>query len=172
MSGSDQDRSEIPDYEAWFRANGGGLLRYARLFAPDRSRAEDTVQDAAVKIFKAWAKEDQRENILVSPAYVRRIVENCFLDYRKVRSRTNECEERLDGEAYSDVQADFESGLDVREALLRLADEERDMLFLTYYQDLGIGEAGRRLGISATQAYRLHERALRNLAPLLKEEED
>lgn len=169
--GSHQDHSEVPDFEVWFRANAGELLRYALFVAPDRAKAEDIAQDAAVKVFKAWASEDLRERIITSAAYVRRIVENCFLDYRKVRSRANEREEGHEGEEAGGVEPAVESDLDVRAALLRLVGDERDMLFLTYYQDLRIADAGRQLGISGTGAYRLHERALRHLAALLNEEE-
>jgi RNA polymerase sigma-70 factor, ECF subfamily len=163
---------EAPNFRTWFRENGGQLLQYASYVIEDTDLARDIAQEAAAKLFKAWPQEDQREKILTSPAYVRRIVVNCLIDHRKHRSRTNERESELVGELGDDARVDIESGLDVCEAVLHLSEDERYMLFQVYYQDRTIRTAGKELGIPESQAYRLHKRAKRNLAELLEQEED
>jgi len=57
----------------------------------------------------------------------------------------------------------------LRLAVLALGDMERDMIVLHYYHDLTIREAGSQLGLSQSQAYRLHDSALAHLAGLLDE---
>jgi RNA polymerase sigma factor (sigma-70 family) len=165
------DREEVTDYKAWFEKNEAGLFRNAYFVTWDRGIAEDIAQEAAIKIFKSWADETQREKILGSWSYVARVVLNCYLDFKKVKSRTNEREEEFTDERLN-VEAEPGSGLEVRQALLHLPERERDMLFLTYYSGLTKTEAGRQLGISPSSASRLHQRALRSLETLLGKEED
>jgi RNA polymerase sigma factor (sigma-70 family) len=165
------DCEEVTDCKAWFEKNEPRLLRNAYFVTWDLVLAQDIAQEAAIKIFKSWADETQREKILGSWSYVARIVLNCYLDFKKVKSRTNEREEEFtDGR--HDVEAEPGSGLEVRLALLHLPERERDMLFLTYYSGLTKTEAGRQLGISPSSASRLHQRALRSLETLLGKEED
>jgi len=43
------------------------------------------------------------------------------------------------------------------------------MIILRYYQGLTIKDAGTQLGLSPSQAYRLHDKALAHLTGLLEE---
>jgi RNA polymerase sigma-70 factor (ECF subfamily) len=158
-----------PNFETWFRKSAAQLLRQAYYFTRDPELAEDIAQDAAVKVFKAWPDEETRSKILTQPGYVRAIVYHCFLDYIKVPSRTNHREAELAIERYD--RSDREIDHDLRRAVLGLADDERDMILLRYYNGLTIREAGNQLGLSPAQAYRLHDKALASLAGLLDEGE-
>jgi RNA polymerase sigma factor (sigma-70 family) len=156
----------MPDMDAWLRDNRDRLLRYAHFHTWDADLAEDVAQDAAMKIFRSWADDELRRRITTSRGYVFTIVKNSFIDFRKVRSRTNEFEDELTDEEPHEATVphdDPESGWAVRAAIRRLDDDERDLLFLTYYEDLKVKEAGQLLGLTEAQAYRLHERAKRNL---------
>ncbi|WUH98736.1 RNA polymerase sigma factor [Spirillospora sp. NBC_00431] len=166
------DPREVPDFGVWFRENGGRLLNYAQLFVQRKSQAEDIAQEAATKILKAWTDEEKRELIMTSDRYVRRIVRNCYLDYQKVPSRTSGHELEFDEQMHGDASLDIVSSWEVREAILRLPDEEREILFLVFYKDLQIRDAARKLGIPYFRAYRLLQRAKKKSAQLLKEEED
>jgi len=159
----------IRDFVTWFRQFAGQLLWWAYLYARDPKLAEDIAQEAAVKVFKAWPDDETREKILTCPGYVRTIVCHCFLDYIKVPSRTNHREAELDIERYDrdDGRTDHELRIAVRD----LPGDEQDMIILCYYNDLTIKEAGSRLGLSLSQAYRLHDKALAHLAGLLHEGE-
>ena len=159
----------VPDFETWFRTSAGRLLRQAYYFTRDPELAEDIAQDAAVKVFKAWPDEETRGKILTQPGYVRAIVYHCFLDHIKVPSRTNRREAGLDIERHD--RSDREIDHDLRTAVLGLADDERDMIILRYYNGLTIREAGNQLRLSPARAYRLHDKALASLAGLLDEGE-
>ncbi len=166
---SHPDPGEIPDFEIWFRKHGRKLLRQAYFYTRDPKLAEDIAQEAAAKVLKAWPDDETRDKILTQPAYVRTIVYHCFLDHIKVRSRTNNREVELDAERHD--QAGGEIDHDLRRAVLSLDGDERDMIILRYYNGLTTKEAGSQLGLSASQAYRLHDKALAHLAGLLDEGE-
>lgn len=159
----------VPDFETWFRTCAESLLRQAYFYTREPKLAEDIAQDAAVKVFKAWADEETRGKILTQPGYVRAIVCHCFLDHIKVLSRTNRREVELDIKRHD--RAGGEIDHDLHEAVLGLDDDERDMIILRYYNDLTTKRAGNQLGLSASQAYRLHDKALAHLAEVLDEGE-
>lgn len=154
-------------FEAWFRESAEELLRLSYLCTRDKGLAENISQDVAVKVFKAWADEGIREEILTQPGYVRTMVRNAFRDYLKVPSRTRQGEVELDPERHSRPGAELVN--DLRLAVLSLEGDEFRMIDLHYYEDLTIGDAGERMGLPASQAYRLHTRALAHLAKLMTE---
>ena len=154
------------DFEAWFRQFARPLLRWAYYYTRDPKLAEDIAQDAAVKAFKAWPDEETRDK-LAQPCYVRSIVYHCFLDHVKVPARTNYGEVEFDVERHDRLGREIDR--DLRRAVLSLPDDERDMIMLVYYEDLTIKKAGRLLGLSKSQAYRLHDKALAHVAEQLDE---
>jgi RNA polymerase sigma factor (sigma-70 family) len=154
---------------AWFKKFAGLLLRWADFYARDPKLAEDIAQDAAVKVFKAWPDEETRDKILTQPGYARTIVYHCFLDHIKVRSRTNHRETELEIERHDRAGDGVDHDLHI--AVLSLDGNERDMIVLRYYSGLTVKEAGSQLGLSVSQAYRLHDKALAHLARLLDEGE-
>jgi RNA polymerase sigma factor (sigma-70 family) len=166
---SHPDPGTVPDYEAWFRRSGGEILRQAYFCIRDQALAEDIAQEVAIKAYKAWTKEETRDKILTQPGYVRTMIKNAFLDHIKVPSRTNLGEVELDIERHS--RPDTEMNQDLRLAVLSLEDDEFHMIIFRYYHDLTITEAGARLGLSASQAFRLHSKARAHLARLLNEKE-
>jgi len=159
----------IPSFVVWFKKFAGLLLWWAYFYTRDPRLAEDIAQEAAVKVFKAWPHEETRNKILTKPGYARTIVYHCFLDHIKVRSRTSHRETELEIEQHD--RADDGVDHDLRITVLSLDDDERDMIILRYYSGLTVKEAGTQLGLSASQAYRLHDKALAHLARLLDEGE-
>jgi RNA polymerase sigma-70 factor, ECF subfamily len=166
---SPPEPGSIGSFAAWFKRFAGLLLWWAYFYARDPKLAEDIAQEAAVKVFKAWPDEETRDKILTQPGYVRTIVHHCFLDHIKVRSRTNHRETELEIEQHD--RADDGVDHDLRLAVLSLDDDERDMIILRYYSGLTVKEAGSQLGLSVSQAYRLHDKALAHLARQLAEGE-
>jgi len=157
----------VPDFETWLRQSSRLLLQTARFCTGDEKLAEDIAQEAAIKVFKAWADDKTRDQILTGPGYLRKIVVNCYLDHIKVRSRTRLSEVELDIERDSGFHTENDHSL--RIAVLHLGDDERNMIILRYYDDLTTKDAGLQLGLSTSQAYRLHRKALAHLARLLDE---
>jgi RNA polymerase sigma-70 factor, ECF subfamily len=158
-----------PDFETWFETSAADMLTVAYFYTGDPKQAEDIAQEAAFKVFKTWDTEEIRRAVFENPGYLRAIIRNCYLDYIKVRSRTNHGEAELDLTRHD--RAGIENDREVRLAVLNLEDNERDMIVLRWYGGLTIKEAGTRLGLSASRAYRLHEKAVAHLAELLNENE-
>ena len=98
-------------------------------------------------------------------------IRNCFLDYLKGPGRADHREEQLDDARHIQAStiADHD---DLRGAVLKLDGNEQDLIILHYYNGLTIRDAGRQLGLSQWQAYRLHDKALAKLAGLLDEGKD
>lgn len=49
-------KSEVDDFESFFRARSPALLRAAYLVTGDRHLAEDLVQDAMARTYRIWRK--------------------------------------------------------------------------------------------------------------------
>jgi RNA polymerase sigma factor (sigma-70 family) len=157
-------------FKPWFEETGAGdMQRYALFYTGNEKLAEEIAQDAAIKAYAAWSDPEKRDKILNQPGYVRAIVRHCFFDYIKVPSRTSGREAELDPGRHDWPVS--EEHQDLRIAVLSLDDDERDMVYLHYYCDLTIKEAGHQLGLSQSRSYRLHDKALTRLKGLLDEGE-
>jgi RNA polymerase sigma factor (sigma-70 family) len=167
---SPQDPGPTPSFDSWFMTSKRWLLELAMFYTRDAKHAEDIAQEAAIKVFKAWNDEPKRGKILTSPGYTGRIVRNCYLDYIKGHSRTNQSEVELDPIRH-DRSGISEEHDDVRSAVLSLEGDQHLLIILNFYYGLTIKEAGRQLGLSSPKAYRLHAKALAQLAGLLNEGE-
>jgi len=143
------------------------ILRRAYYYTGDPVLAQDIAQETAIKVYKAWPHEETRGKILSQPGYLQKIIKNCFLDHIKVHSRTNRGEVELDAGWHHQAGTETDQGL--RLAVLSLKDDEQEMIILRYYQGLTIKDAGTQLGLSPSQAYRLHDKALAHLTGLLEE---
>jgi RNA polymerase sigma-70 factor (ECF subfamily) len=139
------------------------VYRYIAYRINDQPRAEELAAD----VFRiAWEK-----NLAEPPgigwllATARRVLSNEY----KGRRRRLELVERLKDQSRSQDpgSSDEEKGA-VAEVLLRLNDRDREVLMLSYWDDLTTAELAQTLGCSAsTAAVRLHRarRAFANVAP-------
>ena len=130
-----------------FRAEGGSLVRLARLFVDDRNAAEDLVQEAFIRLARS---AHRIEDPARAPAYLRSIVLNLARDHNRrglvsLRHRS----------PLVDVQAGFEDEIAVRDdqrqvldALRELPARQRACLVLRYYDELGVDDIAATLGVS------------------------
>lgn len=167
---SPQGTGPPSSFESWFETSKRWLLEQAKFYVEDEWLAEDMAQEAAIKVFKAWNDETKRGKVLASRGYTCRTVYNCYLDYVKVRSRTNQGEVELDARRHDRSVISGEHD-DVRNAVLKLEGDQHLLIVLKYYYGLTLKEAGRQLGLPYPKAYRLHAKALAHLAGLLDEGE-
>jgi len=166
LSSQPEPRNVPEEFVPWFEQNGGDLYRKAYFCTGDEKIAADIAQEAATRIYRAWPDEEKRHRIRTQSAYRWAIVRNCFRDYIRARDRARQGEAELHAERYSRA-ADPGLVQDVRSAVLSLEDGEQDLIILVYYEGLTIGEAGNQLGLPKHKAYRLHAKALADLAGLL-----
>jgi RNA polymerase sigma-70 factor (ECF subfamily) len=142
------------------------LYGLAGLLLPDRSRAEDAVQEA---LLKAWRDLPKLREPAKFGAWLRKLVVNSAHDEgRRLKRRRPETElkphhdraagDELDGLLQRD---------EIARAFRRLKEGERTVIALRYYVDLSNADAAATLGIREV-AYRskLH-RALRALSAAL-----
>lgn len=109
-----------------------GLLRYATVLTNDPHLAQDIVQDVLLRAQQRWA------TIVAPPTYVRRMVTNEYLSWRRraVRRMVPSSHDVLD--ALGPPEADPSAAYDERDAMLGLLEtlprKQRAAVVLRYYE--------------------------------------
>ncbi|GAA0909391.1 SigE family RNA polymerase sigma factor [Virgisporangium aurantiacum] len=123
-------------FDVFMTGRGPALLRFAYLLTGDRHLAEDLVQEALAHAHRRWSRIQRTDS---PDAYVRRIVLNQFLSWRRRRS----WRERVMAAppdpttAPSADPAEHHAARDEIWALLgTLPPQQRAVLVLRYYEDL------------------------------------
>ncbi len=185
VSGIDSDAMLVarlqagdPDaYETLVRVHGGRLLSVARRFLPNTEDAQDAVQEAFIKAFRAIGTFEERAQL---HTWLHRIVVNTAL--MKIRSRKRRPEESIDdllpafqpdghqtteSREWSDAIFERkETAAIVRQAIAQLPDQYRLVLTLRDIEERDTMETARALGTTTTVVkVRLHRarQALRTL---------
>jgi len=131
--------------------------------------AEDVVQVALTKLYRAWPNIDRRDE--TPDAYARAVVRNAFVDdwrrpWRKWETATAEIFD--DAEALLDcVEAD---GTALRDALLQLPMRQRQVIVWRFYWGLSQAETAIELDITLGTVKSHTARALARLHQLLQPE--
>ncbi len=143
---------------ALFHAMSADLTRLAYLIVGDWSLAEEIVQEAFLRVWRAptaWREES------AAPAYVRRAVVNLS----RSRIRRLALERRVARVHVSSVApATDVTALDLMAALARLPAGKRACLVLRYYADLTEAETAELLGVTVGTVKSQTSKALRQLA--------
>jgi RNA polymerase sigma-70 factor (sigma-E family) len=147
------------DFEEYVAARGQALLRFAYVLTTDAHAAEDLVQSALADAYRHWRKVSRADH---PDAYVRRIIVNIHLRWRKRRS-AGEIPAGLDlsGTASAGDHAD---GVVAHEEFRRVLDglpaRSRTVLVLRYYADLDDATIADLMGIGASSVRSAATRAL------------
>jgi RNA polymerase sigma-70 factor (sigma-E family) len=141
------------------------LVRYATVVTWDPYLAEDIVQDVLVRAQARWSRIGSLEE---PERYVRRMVVNEFLSWRRRRSaRLLHPGEAL--EAHLPPQADPAGGYDDRDAMIRLIGglppRQRAVIALRFYEDLPVEQIADLLGCRVSTVRTHLTRALDALRP-------
>ncbi len=153
-AGTGATGGERPSLRAVFEAEESGLLRYALGLTGRRAVAEETVQEAFLRLHGLWAEVENPR------AWLYRCVRNLALNHRRDhRPETELADEAPAPEAALPVEtlARDEAVGAMRLLLAELPPEDRTLVQLKYQDDLKYQEIGRRTGLSAGNVgYRLH----------------
>ncbi|UMG93363.1 SigE family RNA polymerase sigma factor [Nocardioides sp. TF02-7] len=157
-------------FEAFVAARGDALWRSAWLLTGDHQLAEDLLQTALAKSWRAWTRvgADGFE------AYVRRVLFTTYAAWWRRRWRgerpTAELPERP---AARDDTADSDTRGDLVAALAELPRGQRAVVVLRYFDDLTEAQAAAALGVSVGTVKSQCARALTTLrsSPRLRREE-
>ncbi|MCS7480687.1 SigE family RNA polymerase sigma factor [Umezawaea endophytica] len=140
------------------------LLRYATAITCDKHLAQDIVQDVLVRARARWG----RIGALDAPyLYVRRMVTNEYLSWRRRRARRDVSTTHTTLEALSPAVADPAVRHAERDAMRAriavLPEQQRAALVLRYYEDASTAEIGQALGCTEGTVRSHLSRALHTL---------
>lgn len=131
------------EYETFVRQHRGELAGVARHLAGDVHSAEDLVQTTLVRLYLAWGRAREGN----SAGYARRILVNCFLDYRRrAWVRYEQSADVLPDQAAPTIDAAIDPEL--IQALLDLPPRMRAAVVLRHVEDLSVEETADALGCS------------------------
>lgn len=155
-------RVSTGSFEEFVHATGSRLYRTAYLLCGDHHLAEDLTQTTYAKVFASWRRVRRSDNPI---AYTRTVLVRTWLSHRRLRRTTeqpwSELPERaVDGEG-------TEQRLDLLDALARMRPEDREVLVLRFYDDLGFAQVAQLLDISEPTARKRCGRALERLRALV-----
>ena len=145
-------------FERWLREYRDDVLRVCYVLLGDRTTAEDAMQDAFIKVWRAMSRYEEREGCSAK-TWIMRIAVNTCRDYRRTRwFRRARSDVSLDALPAADVpvsEASRELFLDV----MRLPERYRQAVLLYYYEDMTMDEAATALGVSKATMSRRVRRA-------------
>ena len=148
------------DFEEYVAERGMALLRLANVLTGDPSAGEDLTQSTLVDVLRRW---DRVCGASHPDAYVRRVMMNRFLSWRRRRATTEVLVSNLESHS-RDSQADPAVTLaardELRRALSRLAPRARAVLVLRYYADLDDAAIAETMGVSVSAVRATASRAL------------
>lgn len=141
------NRSPDGNFEAYVTARGHWLERYAYALTGDRQRAEDLVQNALLQTYRHWARITAVEH---PDAYVRRVLTNGYLDWRR-RRRNSELptDELPEPDSSPDLAVGVVDRDELQRALQTLSPHQRAVLVLRHLEGLDDESIASLLGCSA-----------------------
>ena len=157
------DRDE--GFAAYFASRSGAMRGTAFLLCGDWHRAEDLVQTAFVKLYRAWHRIAAHQKL---DAYTRRILVRTFLDEtrRGFHLREKPTADRIDG-AVPDAGG-VEDRLLLVSALADLPARQRATLVLRFWEDMSVEDTAKALRCSVGTVKSQTSRgldAMRDLVP-------
>ena len=153
------------EFEEWFRRELPRLLRLATVLCGSPDAAQDLVQDVVVRVEQRWAKVSKLDH---REAYVRRMLFNEYLSYRRKISRlvlwaTVDPTDRDTDRDFTDQAADRAA---LRQELARLPPRQRAVVVLRYFDDADDADddtIGQLLGCRASTVRSHASRAMKAL---------
>lgn len=153
-----QDDDATTRFSALYRAYYPLILRTCVRRLGGRQAGEDAAQEVFRIALQHYPKEDLSVAWLYATA--RNVVGN---EYRRL-ARSTAALARLEQPTAGQPSTD---ALDVRAAMTRLRESDRELLYMTYWEDLAAQEIGSILGISAAAVWVRLTRAREALRELL-----
>ena len=154
--------SRDEDFEEWVASALPRLLRFAHVLTGNRAAAEDLVQTALGRSWRAWRRIDDPQ------AFVRKVMVNTYASWYRRRASK---EAIVANPAEKLIIEDEARRIDDRDAiwraLLTLPPRQRTVIVLRYYEELPELEIAAVMGTSAGTVKSQAARALRRLAAVL-----
>jgi len=160
-------------WKVWFEEHAARLLLFARQQTRSAADAEDVLQNAVLKIWNARKRrndgEDPKET--PDPAEIYTAIRRCAIDYGRRETRRTKREEKViefdQAKGVEWFECPFERkerGREIREAMERLPEPQKEVLVMKIWGEVTFAEIGQALQISentAASRYRYALEALR-----------
>jgi RNA polymerase sigma-70 factor (sigma-E family) len=147
-------------FDEWARSRLAELLRFAMVLCCDRGLAEDVVQDALIKAHRRWDKIQRLDH---PEAYVRRIVVNEYLNWRRKWSRFVPADLSAEHGSTPDHAEQHADRDQLVAELAKLPPRQRAVLALRYYGGLSDAEIAETLSCRPSTVRSQASRALATL---------
>ena len=145
------------------------IYKYCYYKIGNKQIAEDITQETFLKYFAQNIKMEHGRQM----AYLYTIAKNLCVDYfrkRKGEENREEWEEEKDWRT-EDFSKDLEKKFVLRQAMKSLSEEQQEVLFLRYVNEVTVKETSLFMGISRFAVYRLEKAALSALKQILRKED-
>jgi RNA polymerase sigma-70 factor (sigma-E family) len=157
------------DYETFVRGRSQALLRSAYLLTGDQQLAEDLVQEALARTYRAWHRLRETGN---AEAYARKVMYNTQVSIWRRRRFTEvsvgEIPEPVSGRTADHADASA-LRITLRNALRTLGPKQRAVVVLRYFDGHTEKEAAEVLGVSVSTVKTQSSRALDRLRAIVPE---
>jgi RNA polymerase sigma-70 factor (ECF subfamily) len=140
------------------------VLRYVNSLDRDFHEAEDITHNVFAKLMTAITKYQERA--VPFTAWIMRVARNAALDHLRARRAVPTETVRIAEE--SEADSGLERGLDIREALEELPDDQREVLVLRHVMGLSPVEIAGTLKKTESSVHGLHHRGRRALQGALE----
>ncbi len=141
------------------------LLRYFLSRLDDREDAADAVADTLLVLWK------KRRAVPQEPEDTRRyafgIARNVLSSWRRGGRRRNALADRLRATVQDETVTDASPDIDLRAALRRLSEKDRELVLLVAWDGFTVADAGRIIGVSPDAARARYARARTKLREML-----
>jgi RNA polymerase sigma-70 factor (ECF subfamily) len=135
------------------------VQRFVNSLVHDHHEAEDITQNVFAKLIKAIGKYEQRD--VPFTAWILRVARNAALDHMRARRAIPTEEVRVADSGHAETS--FQRGQDLRRALERLPDDQREVLVLRHIVGLSPTEIAATLDKTESSVHGLHHRGRRTL---------
>ena len=140
------NRTRDGEFEAYVLARGRALERFAYALTGDAHRAQDLVQNVLLKAYRRWDRITALEH---PDAYLRRMLTNGYLDWRRRRGSTElPVDEIPDHEALPDLAVGVVDRDQLTRALRQLSPHQRAVLVLRHIEGQSDEDIATALGCS------------------------
>jgi RNA polymerase sigma-70 factor (ECF subfamily) len=162
-----------PAFERLYRDRVGSVSRYVMAIVRDRDRADDVIAQTFMLAWRDLPRLRQPDRF---DAWLFRIAHNqamSELARRRATTPLEDAPEIPDTTRFGapDRQLDFACDLEeLRDAIARLPEMQRQVLVLRYFRELSPSEIARQVGKNEQSVWALTYRALQNLRRYLDED--
>lgn len=147
-------------FEQYVEGNLDRLFRFAAVLTGERGLAEDVVMETLIRVHAQWHRIEDLDR---RDAYIRRMIVNEYLSWRRKWSRFVPVAEVNDRRAEGDLAAQHAVRAELVAQLRRLPRRQRAAVVLRFYEGLDDAEIATILGCQAVTVRGYISRALSTL---------